>query len=84
MNFNSERTRKMTGSSSASRDAGVRDWVNTTLHGDDLRPPTNLSQPRGPRQSIHDSTRDLRTGLEVVEFHFDTIPADLLDHFNFK
>lgn len=68
---------------SASRDAGVRDWVNSTLAGDDLRPPTNLSRSRVPaaKQSFHDSSLELSQGLDVQELHGDTMPAELMDYF---
>jgi hypothetical protein len=71
----------MSGRSSASRDAGVRDWVNSTLCGDDLRPPSDLSRQRAPKQSFHDSSRELQAGLDVQELGGDTIPAEFLDHF---
>ena len=63
---------------SSSRDAGVRDWVNSTLYGEDLRP-QRTSRIHGPKQSFHDSSLELQEGLEMIEL--DTMPAELMDHF---
>lgn len=60
------------------RCSAERDWVYDTLSGDAIRSPQRLKNNRS-METFLDSSIELREGLDLIEH--DTIPAELLDHF---